>query len=157
VTFANVSLAQQPLNTGLAHLMFQFSIEYQLDGAGLPLQATLFPAFAVTGTVQPGGFAFVSGAIDYYGTNTAGTISQVEQVTYNQTFLTPGPFGATVFGVPTSGTTPALIPNTTLRLDGQFTFVVDPATINADSFMVPEPGAVSVLGLSSLALLRRRR
>ena len=156
VTFSNVSLTQAPLNTGFAHLIFQFNVEYQLDALGLPNQATLFPNFSVNGTVQPGGFASVSGSIDYYGVNTAGTYSIVETVNYNQLYNVPGPFTGVVAGVPVNGTTPILPANTTMTLVGTINFMVDPASINAESEMVPEPFA-PLLALPALLLRRRSR
>ncbi len=157
INFANVLLNQAILNTGFAQLVFTFAIEYQLGGAGLPSQATLFPSFSVNGTVQTGGFAFVSGFINYDAVNTAGTISTVETVNYNQLFSTPGGFLATVPGVPNNGTTPALVANTTLTLSGSITFLVDPAEIHAESQMVPEPTAGVLVLLASLPMLLRRR
>lgn len=64
VNFTNALLNQAIANTGFALLVFQFNVEFQLDAAGLPAQATLFPSFNVNGTVQTGGFAFVSGFIN---------------------------------------------------------------------------------------------
>ena len=157
ITFSGVSHTQAPLNTGTAHLIFTFVVEFQIGALGLPFQPTLFPSFSVNGTVQPvGGFAFVGGFINYDAVNTAGTISTIETVNYNQLFNVPGPFAATVPGVPTFGNTPALVANTTLTLSGTISFQVDPASINAQSQMVPEPSS-ALLALLSLPLLLRRR
>jgi len=158
ITFTNVLLNQALGNTGQALLVFQFNVEFQLAAGGLPSQPTLFPSFAVNGTVQPGGFAFVNGFINYNGVNADGTATATEMVNYNATFSTAGPFISTVSGIPVNGTTAAISPNGTLTLDGVFTFVVDPANINANSQMVPEPSA-GLLALTALAplLLRRRR
>lgn len=157
ITFTNVLLQQSLLNTGFAKLVFQFNVEFQLDGAGLPLQATLYPIFNVTGTVQIGGFAFVSGLINYNGLNADGTANLLDTVTYNASYVTPGAFSSpAVLGVPGGGTTAALAPNSTLTLDGVFTFIVDPASISANSVMVPEPSS-ALLALLSLPLLLRRR
>ena len=157
ITFTNVLLQQSLLNTGFAKLVFQFNVEFQLDGAGLPLQATLYPIFNVTGTVQIGGFAFVSGLINYNGLNADGTANLLDTVTYNASYVTPGAFSSPpVIGVPGGGTTAALAPNSTLTLDGVFTFIVDPASISANSVMVPEPSS-ALLALLSLPLLLRRR
>lgn len=158
VNFNNVVLNQAVNNSGFADLIFTFNVEFQIDALGLPAQATLFPSFQVNGTVQniAGSFAAVSGAINYSGVNTAGTISTFETVTYGATFNTPGNFNAIVPGVPTVGTTPALVPNTTLTLDGVIRFRVDPANISANSVMVPEP-SVSMLALTAAAMLASRR
>ncbi len=162
INFNSINLSQAAGNTGFANLDFAFSIEYQLDNLGLPAQATLYPNFVVNGTVQSsfGSFAAVSGYINYEAVNTAGTISVIETVNYNSVWNTPGPFSGTVVGVPVNGFTPALVPNTTLTLDGFIRFQVDPATINAQSVPAPEPstcvlGALGALGL--LAFARRRR
>jgi MYXO-CTERM domain-containing protein len=162
LNFNSITESQTAGNTGFADLVFTFNIEYQLDGAGLPLQATLFPNFVVNGTVQnsSGSFAAVSGFINYAGVNTAGTISVLETVNYNSVWNTPGPFSGTAVGIPVNGFTPALVGNTTLTLDGSIRFRVDPAIINAQSVAAPEPstcvlGALGALGL--LAFARRRR
>jgi len=148
-------------NTGFADLLFTFDVEYQLDGAGLPSQPTLYPNFAVTGTVQTGGFALVSGFINYDGVNTAGTISTLDTVNYGSTWSTPGPFTGTAFGIPTFGNTPVLVANTTLRMYGQIHFLVDPAEINAYSVQAPEPTSFALLGMGAagllLAVIRKRR
>ena len=162
LTFNNI-LASQPLltTTGIAVLSFNFSVEYQLDIAGLPLQATLFPTFFLNGTVQtpPGSFATFAGTLDYYGVVISGAVAQLDTVSYFGLWTAPGPFTAVVPGTPTFGTTPALMPNTFLRIDGSFKFQVDPATIGGYAQMVPEPGtyALAVTGAGLAWMARRRR
>lgn len=92
----------------------------------------------------------------YNGLNADGTANLVDTVNYNANLATPGGFIGTVPGIPINGSTPVLPANSTLTLDGVFTFVVDPANINANSVMVPEPSS-AVLALLSLPLLLRRR
>ena len=152
----SVLLNQAALNTGFADLIFTFSVEFQLDAAGLPSQATIFPNFLVNGTVQnaSGSFAAVKGVIDYYGVNSAGTVSVLETVNYNALFNTPGNFSGTVAGAPVNGTTPTLAPNTTLTLVGRIDFTVDPANISAET--VPEPGSGLLLGFAVLTGLLGR-
>lgn len=161
INLTGVTLTQISTNTGYADLGFNFTVEYQLDALGLPLQATLYPNFLVSGTVQsnPGSFAMVSGYIDYSGVNTAGAISVFETVNYFSLWNTPGPFSGTAFGIPVNGTTPALVGNTTLTLNGFIHFIVDPATINAQSVQVPEASTLAffALGLTGAAVLVRRR
>ena len=158
IALNNVTLTQAPLNTGFAHLTFQFSVEFQLDSGGLPSQLTLFPNFAVNGTVQnsSGSFAQVKGMINYSGVNTAGTYTVMETVNYYALFNTPGSFSAIVTGVPVNGSTASLIPNTTLTLDGYFDFMVDPASITCQT-VVPEPGSSLLFGLAAVTVLLRRR
>ncbi len=159
VSLGGIVLSQAVNNTGQAILDVDFIVEFQLDGAGLPLQATLYPNFVVTGTIQniAGSFASVAGRIDYWGVNTAGTIGVLETVNYNTTWTTPGSFTATAFGVPVNGFTPLLVGNTTLTLDGHIRFVVDPALINVESVQVPEPAAALLWLAGGLLAWRRRR
>jgi len=159
INFNSITLNQLPTNTGNADLSFFFTIDYQLDAAGLALQPTLYPNFVVTGTVSTAGsFALIQGSIDYFGT-VSGIFGLVETVDYNSIWNTPGPFIATAFGVPVNvnKSTPALDPNTTLRLQGFINFRVDPASINAFSVQIPEPSRalLSLLGLCGV-LVRRR-
>jgi len=157
INLTNVTLNQTVLNTGTAHLDFAFNIEFQLDALGLPVQPTLFPNFVVNGTVQntAGSFAAVTGFIDYYGVNTAGTYSVLETVNYNSLWTTPGNFIGTAAGVPVNGATPLLVGNTTLTLNGFISFQVDPASINAYSVLAPEPGSLAILALAAgIAALR---
>jgi hypothetical protein len=149
----SVLLNQAPLNTGFADLIFRFSVEFQLDGAGLPSQATVFPNFLVNGTVQnpAGSFAAVKGFINYSGVNSAGTIGILDTVNYNALFNTPGNFSSTVVGVPVNGTTPTLVANTTLTLSGMIDFTVDPSNISAET--VPEPGSGLLVGFAILGAL----
>lgn len=164
INFANVMLTQPFLSTkGFALLIFNFYVEYQLGAAGLPSQATLFPAFIVSGTVQPGpiGFASVNGSIIYHGVIApappGATPVTLDTVNYAGTYSGAGPFfNATVPSFPTVGTTPALEPNTTFTVSGTMTFTVDPAEINATSVTVPEP-STALLALLSLPLLLARR
>jgi hypothetical protein len=147
----SVLLNQAALNTGFADLIFRFSVEFQLDGAGLPSQPTVFPNFLVNGTVQntAGSFAAVKGFINYTGVNASGAISVLDTVNYNGFFNTPGNFTSTVVGVPINGTTPTLVPNTTLTLSGMIDFTVDPANINVET--VPEPASGLLLGFAILS------
>jgi hypothetical protein len=144
----SVVLNQAPLNTGFADLIFTFSVEFQLDGGGLPSQATVFPNFVINGTVQnvAGSFASVKGFINYTGVNAAGTIGVLDTVNYNALFITPGNFSSTVVGVPVNGTTPTLVANTTLTLSGMIDFRVDPANFSVET--VPEPGSGLLVGFA---------
>lgn len=152
LNLSGITLSQFPVNSGYALLTFRFNVEFQLDALGLPAQPTLYPNFAVTGTVQPLGFASIDGFITYY--DSSNTV--IDQVNYFTVWNTPGPFTSTAFGTPASGNTPALAPNSTLTLAGLFVFKVDPATINAHSVAVPEPTGIAV-GLLCLGLAAMRR
>jgi hypothetical protein len=153
----NVLLNQAPLNTGFAHLIFQFSVEFQIDAFGLASQPTLFPNFLVNGTVQntTSSFAAINGWIDYYGVNAAGTYGVLETVNYSALFNTPGSFSGTVSGIPVFGTTPNLVANTTLTLVGNIDFMVDPASISVETVPEPTTGLLALLSLPAL-LLRRK-
>ena len=153
-SFQNILLTQAVTSSGQATLRFLFSIDYQI-GTAIPVQAAIAPVFNVFGTVQTGGFAAVNGFIDYYNPNMGAIGSVIASVFYNDLFSAPGPFTATV--TPTAANTPLLGAGTSLLLIGDITFIVDPASINAESAPVPEPAA-GLLALMSLpALLARRR
>lgn len=152
-------LTQPPPNTGVAKLGAQFSLEYQLDAAGLGPVPTYSPTFVLDGTVQSalGSFAKFSGTLKYYGvTGTSGVISLLDTVTYTYANLSPG---VTFSGVSVPGlggtTLPALASNTTLTMVGNFAFQVDPASLHVA--LVPEPTVCCMLSLAALPLLGRRR
>lgn len=161
INLNNITLNQLSTNTGFAELAIAFSVEYQLDAAGLPNQPTLYPNFVVNGTVQSSSssFAALNGYIDYVGVNTAGAISVLETVNYNSLWNTPGPFSGIAAGVPVNGTTPVLVGGTTLTLNGYLKFIVDPASINAFSVQAPEPASwvLAALGLAALGIVARKR
>jgi hypothetical protein len=155
----NIVLSQPVGNTGYADLNFQFTVEYQLGGGGLPaLLPTSFPGFLVSGTVQTGvgTFASILGSINYYGVDAAGVGYLLDTVNYNWVYNTPGIFNnLLVTGIANNGTTPALGPNSTLTLVGNITFRVDPATITVET--VPEPGTLALAGLGAASLFAFRR
>jgi MYXO-CTERM domain-containing protein len=162
LNFSNIYLSQ-PLagTTGHADLLFQFKVEYQLDALGLPAGNPVYsPVFNLTGTVQsaPGSFAMFNGVINYYGTVVPGPPSTLHIHQYGAVWTTPGAFTATVAGNPLGMTTPALLPFTTLVLEGWLRFTVDPATIQGSSTTIPEPGtwALAMTG-AALAWVGRRR
>ena len=138
-------------NTGSALLQYHCVVEFQMDAAGFASGPTLFPGFIINGTVQPGGFAQMTGSITY----TSAGVGPIDTVNYNYFTAAPGPFNATVSGVPTFGVTPPLPANDTLTLIANFSFTVDPATINATT--VPEPSSAMLALLSLPLLLSRRR
>ena len=144
-------LSQAVGNTGSALLQYLCVVEFQTDAAGLPTMPTLFPTFSINGTVQPGGFADLTGSITY----TSGAGGLVDTVNYLYNNVTPGAFTATVSGVAGIGTTPTLPAFDTLTLIANFSFTVDPATISATT--VPEPSSAMLALLSLPLLLRRRR
>lgn len=159
IALNNVVLNQAPNNGGFADLIFQFSVEFQLDPIlGLPSQATVFPNFSVNGTVPYfGNFASVNGYINYYGVNVAGPSLLLDTVNYNSLFNTTGSFSSTVNGTPVNGITPNLLANSTLTLVGYIDFKVDPASINAETLPVPEPGSGLLLGLAAVSGLLWRK
>lgn len=158
LTLNNIVLDQAAVNTGYADLIMQFDVQFQIGGGGLAIQPTIFPNFAINGTVQSfGGFASVTGYISYYGTSTPdGVNGLMDTVNYNDVYNTPGNFNAVATGVPFNGFTDFLDPNSTLELVGDIDFRVDPADINVQS--VPEPGGALLLGVAALGgLIWRRR
>jgi hypothetical protein len=160
IALNNVVLNQALTNTGYANLILQFDVEFQIGAGGLAIQPTVFPNFAINGTVlNAGGFASVTGFISYYGTATVdGVIGLMDTVNYNDTYNTPGNFSAVATGVPVNGFTDRLNPNSILTLVGDIDFKVDPADINVQT--VPEPASGLLVGLGavlSVFLLRRKR
>ena len=151
----NVQLDHLAGNTGHADLLFRFQVEFQISTAGLPSQATISPVFAISGNVgtKAGAYAQLTGQIDYFVT---GNPLPVETVTYAWSQTGAGPFSApAVTGTATIGTTPALVPGTTLTLQGQFNLLADPTTISLQT--IPEPGSAGLLLLGASGLLLRRR
>lgn len=149
----NIPLAfiQQAVgNTGSAILQYGAVVEFQTDAFGFPTGPTQFPGFIINGTVQPAGFADFTGSITY----TSAFWGTIDTVNYLYNNIIPGPFNATVSGVPSFGTTPVLPAFDTLTLVATFTFTVDPASITATT--IPEPSA-SLLAFLSLPLLLARR
>ena len=159
LNFSSILLTQPlPSTTGFADLTFAFRVEYQLDGAGLPAGNPVYsPIFNLSGTVQTGGFANFNGVINYRGFVVPGIPQTLHIHQYGAVWTTPGAFTATVPGNPLGQTTPALVPGTTLTLDGWLRFRVDPATIRGGTSAVPEPGtwALALAG-GALAFVTRR-
>jgi hypothetical protein len=155
----NVVLNQALVNTGHADLIFQFDVQFQIGAGGLAIQPTVFPNFAINGTVlNLGGFASVTGSINYYGSSTSnGVFGLMDTVNYNDIYNTPGNFSAIATGVPVNGFTDLLDPNSTLELVGNIDFKVDPADINVQT--VPEPDSNLLLAVGTLlcGLLLRKR
>jgi hypothetical protein len=156
----NVVLNQALVNTGHADLIFQFDVQFQIGGGGLAIQPTVFPNFAINGTVLSlGGFASVTGFINYYGASSSnGVFGLMDTVNYNDLYNTPGNFSAVATGVPVNGFTDLLDPNSTLELVGNIDFRVDPADINVQT--VPEPASVLLVSMGAALcgfVLRRKR
>ena len=157
ITPAGIQLAQVTTTAGYAVLMFQFTVDYLVTGSPLPnLNPTYFPSFLVSGTVQPGGFASVSGTINYFDVSNAAYIGGLlDTVNYSYLNTTPGVFtNVPVFGLPSVGNTPLIPVGSSLTVTGSITFKVDPANISATP--TPEPTA-GLLTLLSLPLLLARR
>lgn len=159
LNFSSILLTQPlPGTTGFAELIYTFQVEFQLDGAGLPAGNPVYsPVFNLSGTVQTGGFAMFNGVINYRGTVVPGTIQTLHIHQYGAGWTTPGPFTATIPGNPLFQTTPALVPGTTLILDGWLRFMVDPATIQGGTSAIPEPGTWTLAAVGVAITLAGRR
>lgn len=147
VSLNNISLDQALGNTGDAKLVYQFTNFFQLSASGLSPQLTVFPDFAISGTVQNGGFASITGLIQYYGSPIANVTNLLGTVSYSYLNNTAGNFSDFVNGSPSSLSTPQLIGNSTLELIGDIVFEVDPADITVQT--VPEPTSGLLLGLGA--------
>lgn len=157
VILSSVALTQPVGNTGYADLIFSFSVDY-LIGANWNGASTISPSFLVSGTVQniSGSFASITGQINYFAVNSAGTISQVDQVNYNWVYNTPGTFsGQSVAGTAVNGTLGNIVGGTTMTMAGTLVFRVDPATFTVTT--VPEPSTLALFGLGAAGLFVIRR
>ncbi len=162
ISFPTVNLTQAIGNSGFAKLTFNFNVQYSITG-GTSVLPPQFPGFTVSGTVQPAGFAQVTGFIDYIGLDAAGAYSVLDTVNYGQIFTNPPASfaGITVPGIPVNGGPlnglTGLPVGSTLTLNGQINFIVDPASISATSFPAPEPGSALLALSAGIPLLLRRR
>lgn len=158
IALNNVNLDQATPNSGFADLVFQFTNVFQIGSGGLGVTPLGYPDFLVSGTIQSGGFAEITGSIKYFGEATPGPNTLLDSVVYNYVNVTPTTFSGTALGIASSGTTPALEPDSTLEIIGDIDVRVDPADITINSFQnVPEPGTPLLLGAASLGGLMWRR
>ncbi len=163
INLNNITLTQPVGNTGYADLFFKFTVDFNIGPGGLASLPTSFPNFLASGTVQTGGsgYAYIFGNITYSGVDISGGFGLLDTVTYNWFYNTPGPFAnILVTGTPTSGTTPALMPNTIFEVKGEITIEVDPASIDINILEeVPEPTTLALagMGVAGLMVARRRK
>jgi len=161
ISMNNISLSQQPGNTGFADLTYNFNVRYNIGAGGLPSLPTAYPNFLISGTIQNvlGSYASVVGNLTYSGVDASGVYGTVEQVNYNYFNNTPGAFvNVPISGVASNGVTPVLGPNTVFDVNGSFTFEVDPAhfeIFNIDITPEPTSLALAVLGVSGLVVGRK--
>jgi len=160
--FPITTLTQDLTATGFADLNYLALAEFNTGLGGYGGGPTSFPTFIVSGTVQPLGFAHITGTIDYY-TQVLGAVAVlVDTVTYSMAWTNTGsaPISFTNVSVPgsfSSGTIPALAGFENLILAANIQFRVDPATISVTSVSAPEPGSAVLALLAGLPLLLRRR
>jgi hypothetical protein len=151
----NFTVTQQPGGSGFVEATITFRIQYQIDGGGLNITNLFLPQYLVGGTVQTGGFAMVTGQVDY----TSAALGAMEQVNYGYFNNTPGTFTSQpLVGTPVLNATAFALPSSdTLTIGGYFTAKVDPASITITT--VPEPGVALLCAPAALALLAgcRRR
>lgn len=162
ISLDNIDLDQAAANSGNADLVFQFTNVFNIGSSGLGVQSLNYPNFAVNGTIQSGGFAEITGSIKYFGEVTAGPNTLIDSAVYNYVNVTSGNFTGTALGIVSSGTTPALLPDSTLEIIGDIDVRVDPADISIQTVQnVPEPRSPVLLGMASLggfgAFIWRRR
>ena len=160
--FPLTTLTQDLTATGFADLNYLALAEFNTGLGGYGGGLTRFPTFVVSGTVQPGGFAHITGVINYYSQVLGAVAVLQDTVTYSLAWLNGGstPISFTnvsVPGIAGSGTIPALAGFENLILDANIQFRVDPATITATSFSAPEPGSALLALFAGLPLLLRRR
>jgi len=159
--FPLTTLTQDLTATGFADLDYLAVAEFNTGFGGYGGGPTSFPTFIVSGTVQPGGFAHITGTINYYS-QILGTVPVLQDtVTYNMLWLNGGSSPISFTNVPVpglagSGTIPALAGFENLILDANIKFRVDPATISATTISAPEPGSALLALLAGVPLLLRR-
>lgn len=160
--FPITTLTQDLTATGYADLDYVARAVFTTGISGYGGGPTSFPTFIVSGTVQPGGFAFITGAINYYS-QLLGTVAVLQDtVTYSMIWNNSGSTPISFTNVPvtgsfSSGTIPALAGFDSLILDANIKFRVDPATITATTVSAPEPGSALLALFAGLPLLLRRR
>ncbi len=160
--FPITTLTQDLTSTGWTDLNYLAVAEFNTGLGGYGGGPTSFPTFIVTGTVQAGGFAHITGTIDYYSQVLGAVAILQDTVTYNMMWLNGGSIPITFTNVPvtgsfSSGTIPALAGFENLILDANIKFRVDPATITATTVSAPEPGSALLALLAGIPLLLRRR
>lgn len=149
----NFTVSQLPTGSGFVEATITFRIQYQIDGSGLNITNLFLPQYLVGGTVQTGGFAMITGQVDY----TSASLGAMEQVNYGYFNNTPGTFSSQpMVGTPVLNATAFALPGfDTLTIGGYFTAKVDPASITITT--VPEPGVALLCVPAALALLAGRR
>ena len=162
ILFPLTTLTQDLTATGFADLNYQALAEFNTGLGGYGGGGTRYPIFVVSGTVQPGGFAFVNGTINYYSQILGAVPVLQDTVTYNMIWNNTGSTPISFTNVPvigsfSSGVIPALAGFENLILDANIQFRVDPATITATSYSVPEPGSALLALFAGVPLLLRRR
>ena len=101
--FPITTLTQHPTATGYADLDYVARAVFTTGASGYGGGPTSFPTFIVSGTVQPGGFAFINGTIDYYS-QLLGTVAVLQDtVTYFMLWNNTGSTPISFTNVPVTG------------------------------------------------------
>lgn len=159
MTLNNVTLTQNPGNTGYATLSFSNVVDFTLGAGGLPSAPVQYPSFLASGTVQSSGAGYASlyGALLYIDVNAAGVGTLIDAVNYSWSYNTPGTFGPiSVNGSPTSPNLPAIPAGDSLTVVGDVVLTVDPASVSVETVPEPSTFVLAGIGLAGLLAMRRR-
>lgn len=159
IIFPNWRFEQGPAAPSYAYEQVNFVAQY-LANTSLSASTPVFPLFINGGTSGLGTpFVQIDAAITYTwipvdsSLNVNGPATTLGTLNYSWQAVGGGPFSTVVFSTGALAATPGSFG--VLELTGYAYVTGDPFEINISS--TPEPGTLSVLAISGIALLRRRR